>query len=338
MKGRNAYPGFTLVELLVVIAIIGTLVALLLPAVQSTREAARRTSCVNHLRQLGLAMQNYVAANRVFPPGAVSKENPADPATPHTFYRWSALAAVTPYLENTAAYSAIDFDAPLYEGLSGNVSASNVEAVQQVVGEFLCPSDPTPPLNARFGPTNYAVSVGIGLGDPESAFDDGTPFAEDGLFGVNSARRPAEVSDGLSKTTLASESTLGRPGDTDPHDPLLEYKMVLFPMSDVKCAAVAQWNVTDPRGFAWVNGEFRCGLYNHYYPPNTAKPDCLSAPLGGGPEIIYSAFGWRAARSNHPGGVNAVSADGAVAFVSDAIAEAPWRAKATIAGEEAPGL
>ncbi|MEO0530203.1 MAG: DUF1559 domain-containing protein [Planctomycetota bacterium] len=338
MRRRATAPGFTLVELLVVVAIIGTLVALLLPAVQSAREAARRTSCVNNLRQLGLAMQNYVAANQVFPSGAIARENPANPTTPHTLYRWSALAAVTPYLENSAVYNAIDFDVPLYEGLSGNVSAANIDAVRQVIGEFLCPSDAAPPSNERFGPTNYAVSVGVGLGDPSTTFDEGTPFAEDGLFGVNSARRPAEVSDGLSKTTLASESTLGQPRDAAPHDPRLEYKMVLFPISEARCAAPAQWNVTDPRGFAWVNGEFRCGLYNHHYRPNPAEPDCLSAPLGGPLETIYSAFGWRAARSNHPGGVNTVSADGAVAFINDNVAETPWRARATIAGDDGPAL
>lgn len=330
--------GFTLVELLVVIGVIGLLVAMLLPSVQAARETARRSSCANRLRQLGLAMQNYVAANRAFPPGAVSKENPDNPTTPHTFYRWSALAAVTPYLENATAYEALDLEAPLYQGLSGAVSATNVVPVRQVVADFLCPSDQGRPVTPRFGPTNYAVSAGVGLGEADSPFDDGSPFETGGLFGVNSATAPAGVSDGLSKTVLASESTLGIPRDDAPHDPLLEYKMVVFPLSEVKCAAPAQWNVSDPRGFAWVNGEFRCALYNHYRTPNAAEPDCMSAPLGGPLETIYSAYGWRAARSLHPGGVNAVLADGSGRFVADEIDAAAWRSLATIADADATDL
>ncbi|MEQ8849364.1 DUF1559 domain-containing protein [Botrimarina sp.] len=336
-RPRTAAAGFTLVELLVVVAIVGALVALLLPAVQSARETARRTDCVNRLRQLGLAMQNHLAARRTLPAGAVAKENPAAPTTPHTFYRWSALAAVTPYLESAAEYDALDLDQPLY-GVNFDVTEANRAGVRQVIREFLCPSDQERRVHEAFGPTNYAVNTGTGLGDPESLFDDGSPFAADGPFGVNTATRPAQIADGLSKTTMASESTLGVPTGSPPHDPRLEYKLVLLPLSDARCGAPASWNVADPRGFSWANGEYRCALYNHYYPPNPPEPDCLAAVLGGPRESIFTAFGWRAARSPHPGGVNALACDSSIRFVADAVSPALWRAAATIAGGEADAL
>lgn len=334
---KDRLRGFTLVELLVVVAIVGALVALLLPAVQSARETARRSSCVNRLKQLGLAMHNHLAAHQTLPAGAVYRENPTSPNLPHMLYRWSALAAVTPYLDNATAYDALNLDTPLYQGLSGAVTPENAEAVKRVLVDFLCPSDQAAPVSPDFGPTNYAVSVGVGLGETEETFDDGSPFAADGLFAVNSAVRPGQVTDGLSKTILASESTLGVPSEAEPHDPRFEYRMVLFPLSEERCSAPSQWNVNDPRGFAWVNGEFRCGMYNHYRTPNAAEADCLSAPLGGPPATIYSPYGWRAARSVHPGGVNALSADGAVRFVIDGVDPAAWRAAATISGGEGAG-
>src|SRR5437773_2258587 len=96
----RAPRAFTLVELLIVIAIIGFLMALILPAVQGARESARRTQCLNRLKQLGWALNNYYSAQRHYPAGLVSKPYPADPSHPHTFYRWSALAQMLPYMEN----------------------------------------------------------------------------------------------------------------------------------------------------------------------------------------------------------------------------------------------
>src|SRR6185369_9428732 len=105
---------FTIVELLVVIAIIGVLVALLLPAIQSAREAARRTQCLNNLKQLGIALQNYVSAEKHFPPGSVAKTYPGQPSHPQTFYRWSSLAHLLPYMENQSVRDILDLSLPLY--------------------------------------------------------------------------------------------------------------------------------------------------------------------------------------------------------------------------------
>jgi prepilin-type N-terminal cleavage/methylation domain-containing protein len=110
----RASAGFTLLELLVVIAIIGLLVAILMPAVQAARESARRSQCSNNLRQLALALNHYESARQAYPSGSVSRAYPEQRTTPHTFYRWSVLAQLTPYLEQSAAYNALDLTVPLY--------------------------------------------------------------------------------------------------------------------------------------------------------------------------------------------------------------------------------
>jgi len=334
LSRRFALParlGFSLVELLIVIAIIGILIGLLIPAVQASRATAARNSCANNLRQLGLATHNHEAALRYFPAGSVAKEYPAQPYAPWTLYRWSALAELTPYLENTAAYNALDLSVPLYGSTSLAVLPENREAVKIVVAEFLCPSDVQRPVSEDFAPTNYAVCTGSGAGG-------GTPRNTDGLFYINSQTRPAQITDGLSKTALASESLLGQP-QTGEHDPQVEYKFAFSaPISEALCASTAQWNVTDPRGFAWVNGEYRCGLYNHRETPNSPVPDCMGVQIGGGVRFLYTPYGWRAARSNHPGGVNLLLADGSLRFTSDEVDLVVWKDLSTIAGGETGAL
>ncbi len=312
------------------IAIIGVLVALLIPAVQASRAAASRNSCANNLRQLGLAAHNHESALGYFPNGSVAKEFPAQPFAAWTFYRWSALAQLTPYLENTAAYNALDLSVPLY-GTNFAVRPENVDAVRIVVAEFLCPSDLTRPVSEDFAPTNYAVCAGSGAGG-------GTPRDTDGVFFINSQTTPAKITDGLSKTALISESPLGQPRLGD-HDPQTEYKFAFAsPLTEAICNQTAQWNFSDPRGFAWVNGEFRCGLYNHYLAPNSAEFDCMGVQVGGGVKLQFTPYGWRTARSAHPGGVNLLMADGSLQFVADAIDVDVWLALSTIAGEETSQL
>jgi prepilin-type N-terminal cleavage/methylation domain-containing protein/prepilin-type processing-associated H-X9-DG protein len=322
--------GFTLVELLVVIAIIGVLVALLIPAIQASRAAASRAACANNMRQVTLAAQNYVAARGNFPNGSVAKEYPAAPFTAWTLYRWSALAELTPFLENTAAYNALDLSVPLY-GATFKVLPVNVEPVKIVVAEFLCPSDIHMAVSADFGPTNYAMNAGSGAGG-------GTPRDTDGVCYMNSQVTPAKITDGLSKTALASESVLGQPQPGPAHDPRTEYKFAFAsPLSDAICAGANQWNMSDPRGFAWVNGEFRCAMYNHYYTPNSATPDCLGVQIGGGVQLQFTPYGWRTARSNHPGGVNVTMADGSQRFVEDEVDTGVWKAMSTVDGGEGGG-
>ena len=215
---------------------------------------------------------------------------------------------------------------PLYANSFG-VRPENVEAVRILVPEFLCPSDVGRSVSEDFAPTNYAVCAGSGAGG-------GTPRDTDGAFFINSQTTPAKIADGLSKTALASESLLGQP-QSGPHDPQTEYKFAFSaPLSNTLCEATAQWNVSDPRGFAWVNGEYRCGLYNHRQTPNTAVPDCMGVQVSGGVKFIFTPYGWRAARSNHPGGVNVLLADGSLRFAGDDVDAGVWKDLATIAGGE----
>lgn len=318
--------GFTLVELLVVFAIIGILVALLLPAVQSARSSARTVSCKNNLRQLGIAAQNHVSAHGHLPAGTEARPFADDPRTPWTFYRWSALARLSPYMENTAAYDALSLDTPLY-GADLQVAPENEAAVAIAVPEFRCPSDGAVAINLDFGPTNYVFCTGSGS-------DGGSPRDTDGLAFENSDVRPTAIRDGQSHTALASESMLGLPSTSQPHDPQLEYKFITrAPLTETLCDSTQQWNVRDPRGFAWVNGEYRTTLYNHHRLPNASTADCMGVWLGFGlsasPSRQFTPYGWRAARSFHSGGVNVLTADGAVRFVADTVAPDVWTALST---------
>jgi prepilin-type N-terminal cleavage/methylation domain-containing protein/prepilin-type processing-associated H-X9-DG protein len=319
-------PAFTLVELLVVIAIIAALIGLLLPAVQAARESARRASCSNNLRQIGLSVHNHHAALNYLPPGSVSKENPQVPTTPWTFYRWSALAMLSPYLENTAAYNLLELNMPLYNSSFG-ITPENREGVKVVVPTFLCPGDSMQRLSQSFGPTNYQFNTGTGL-------NGGTPLDTDGLFFVNSKVRFADILDGTSHTIAVSESILGSPGMQN-NDPKTGYRFTFVaPLSNSACEASAIWNYTEPRGFSWANGEYRNGMYNHYLLPNAKTADCVGVFLGGGFRTIYTPFGWKAARSRHSTGVNALRADGSVSFISDSIDISVWQSISTRSGGE----
>jgi prepilin-type N-terminal cleavage/methylation domain-containing protein/prepilin-type processing-associated H-X9-DG protein len=323
--------GFTLVELLVVIAVIGVLVALLLPAIQAARESARRMMCRNNLRQLGTALHNFEGAKQHFPAGAESHPYPAAPSTPHCFYRWSALAHLMPYLEQSAALRQLDLSQPLY-GANLQVTPANRQGVAQSIGLFLCPADRQKAVAEGFGPTNYAACTGSGAGG-------GTPFDCDGIFYINSNTKSAKITDGLSHTVAMSESLLG-----DGPAPLFDASAVdrrttyafanSIPLTESACDSAQIWNMSNPRGFSWANGEYRCALFNNYWTPNSECVDCMAAVVIGSPSVRYSGYGWRAARSVHPGGVNVLMADGSLQFFADEIDRATWQALSTRAGKE----
>lgn len=334
MRTRRA---FTLIELLVVIAIIAILIALLVPAVQKVREAAARLQCSNNLKQLGLAMHNYESALKKFPPAFKGDVPPAYKGFPAYFFSWSALAYLNPYLEQTAIYNRMDLNQPIYMPPTYNISPANQFAVAQTIPLFLCPSDQGRPVSSAYGvadigPTNYAVCLGTGT------TGNASPWNADGLFRAKIAARVADARDGLSNTAMMSESLLGE-GDesstTRPANPQTYYTYVAMgtPISDASCAAATKFNLSNRRGFMWASGELRCASYNHYLLPNAPVPDCVTNDMTPG-EGVYTAVGFRAARSNHSGGVNLLLGDGSVRFVSDGIGPQTWRALATRGGSE----
>lgn len=159
-KVPSRRPAFTLIELLVVIAIIGVLVGLLLPAVQQAREAARRASCANNVKQLGLALHNYHDANKVFPPASVRRYFRTTSANDWSTNMLSWMAFLLPYTENNTIYDQLDFD--IEGGMSGtNATNYNRVARNIPIKEFRCPSDPKrKSRQSGYEPTNYAACLG----------------------------------------------------------------------------------------------------------------------------------------------------------------------------------
>jgi prepilin-type N-terminal cleavage/methylation domain-containing protein/prepilin-type processing-associated H-X9-DG protein len=330
--------GVTLVELLVVIAIVAALVAVLLPGVQAAREAARRSHCTNNLRQLALAAMNHESARGRYPIGAESRQWSERPDFPHQFFRWSLLAHLAPFYEEERLLRGLDLTVPLYVGLAPDaIAPQNKPIVGVKVPLFLCPSDRMAAVSALFGPTNYGGCAGSGAGG-------GTPFDADGLFFINSRARTQDVTDGLSKTVAFSESVLGEgpiAGRTAAGITAATGYGFVFttPLSAAACGRPFYYNFTDLRGFSWANGEYRTTLYNHARRPNDPALDCLAAQMNGAElSRMYAGYGWRAARSRHPGGVNVALADGGVRFVEDDVDAAVWKAAGTRAGGEALAL
>ncbi|WP_152053014.1 DUF1559 domain-containing protein [Tautonia marina] len=320
MQTQQRALGFTLIELLVVIAIIGILIALLLPAVQSAREAARRIACNNNLKQIGIAMHQYHDTNGCLPPANLGP-----------VYQFSPLARVFPFLEQAALFSAINFDLGLRAGGNAPVRPENLTATQTEVAVFLCPSDGNNRiiLDPQYRPANYVASAGSGVPDDGNFL---APLA-DGVSFVSSLVSFANIQDGLSNTAMVSESLVGEGRDTaagtrgDVKRQYLHLGSEQPPAnrpSIENCGVGASFPWRGNRNYGWAVGRLDAALYNHFLLPNDRQPDCYHTHVRG----------WKAARSDHPGGVNLLFCDGHVGFLKDTVNPMTWRALATRRGGE----
>jgi prepilin-type N-terminal cleavage/methylation domain-containing protein/prepilin-type processing-associated H-X9-DG protein len=319
----NRRRAFTLIELLVVIAIIAVLIGLLLPAIQKVREAANRMKCSNNLKQLGIAVHNYHDAQGAFPPGYQNMVSPQYPNLPASRFRWSFIAKLTPYLEQTNIYNSLDLTIPLYMDSQGGVFPVNQLGVSQTVSLLLCPSDSQTRVYPAFGQTNYAGCLGNGA-------NGGARIQANGLFFQNSKVRLADITDGTSNTAMCSEQILGL-GGPDVTDPTLVdvryvygQKSLNADVSDEVCRNLTTWK-TD-RGARWADGEVQYEQYDHHYPPNAPQWDCV--------QLEHS---WKPPRSMHTSGVNVLFADGSEHFISNSVNIDTWRALGSRNGGEVLG-
>jgi prepilin-type processing-associated H-X9-DG protein len=336
----------------VVIAIIAVLIALLLPAVQSAREAARRAQCVNNLKQLGLAAHNYESAQNAFPMGNRAYQftpfSPADTAPCDVYIGHTAFNYMLPFLEGGNTYAAYNLTRP-YNSVSNNT------ANKTQVKTFLCPSD-TDALNddGVYIPTvqnSYAMSRGKqetvafswGLtaytNDPSGAYYSTCNFGGgDGLFGPENSVRISSVTDGTSNTFLFGEMSRFR---NEPSASHFNFGNVAgyfagppwtgdsFWPNDARVTGVA-YTVPAPNSPPDTTGQVAATCFAACVLP----PDWGDPVLNAGGIAACRKLGQFAFRSLHPGGVNFVFADGSVRFIKDSINWSTYGALGTRAGGE----
>jgi prepilin-type N-terminal cleavage/methylation domain-containing protein len=322
-----AARAFSLTELLVTISILSILMALLLPAVQMAREAARRAGCINNLKQLALAAHTFHASKGYFPPVRRDGQAPGQ--------YWGHLARLLPNLDQPTLFAQLDFNQPV------NASSQAIVATAPLP-IFLCPSDKnrmTDPTNpqalADLSKANYRGNGGNDTGELGA---DGKE-KNNGVFRAGYKVNMDQFGNGLSNTALFCEAVLGdanndlvsKPGDwfalpagTSTRQSLYFAGLTIVPGH----GSNAQYSFA---GNSFASGDYTATRYNHIMPPNTAS---LVSPVPGIPLASAINAGPQAttASSRHPGGVSLASADGAVRFVSNEISVPVWWGMGNIVG------
>jgi prepilin-type N-terminal cleavage/methylation domain-containing protein len=309
-RRANHRRAFTLVELLVVIAIIGILVAMLLPAVQGAREAARRMQCSNHMKQIALGLHNYHTSHKVFMPGIYDRQ--AEWGVHGGMDRNCWIHNLLPFIEQGNLHDRF------MEQQKAGVSALSWDLRDTVIAVTMCPSDPTR-AKTRTGAdrSNQGFSGNMVLNAGSTDF--GARYSEnhmDGLFFSRSKVRIDDIRDGTTNTLMVSELILV-PDDAyntctgEGHDLRGRYNNP--PLSNVLFVTLNPPNTKVPDVGTW------CAT-NHPQAPCTCS-------VGYNNERVH-------ARSYHSGGVNAARADGGVAFFSDSIDPIVFRALGTRMGRE----
>lgn len=299
--------GFTLVELLVVIAIIGILIAMLLPAVQAAREAARRMHCSSNLKQVGLAILNYEVTNNILPIGM----NISLP----DFKGHSAFSALLPYVEQMKLYEQYNFEIRIYDEVNYRVTRMSIPA-------FICASDGASGrlLNGNFARSNFVVCFGSNTtGKSETNWDT------DGAFQRDVNKRLSDLSDGTSFTALASEVIAGR-DDTFDDNQEMDIRGIWSEGSSMGACAYTHLNTP--------NSSVGDDLFSLPSQKNCVPEDLMPCSYSAG-GVYFPEYA--SERSHHPGGVNVVFADGHVSFHNNEIDWQTWQALSTISGDEAIG-